>query len=58
MWFPGERNGKPLQYYSLEKPMHSMKSQKNRTLKAKLARSAGATGGKGKESSRYNDPLS
>ena len=39
MWSTGERNGKPLQYYCLEKPMNSMKRQKNRTLKDELPRS-------------------
>ena len=29
----GEENGKPLQYSCLEKPMNSMKRQKDRTLK-------------------------
>ena len=33
MWSTGERNGKPLHYSCLEKPMNSMKRQKDRTLK-------------------------
>ena len=37
-----EGNGKPLQYSCLENPMNSMKRQKDRTLKDKLARSVGA----------------
>ena len=31
-WSTGEGNGKPLQYSCLEKPMNSMKRQKDRTL--------------------------
>ena len=42
MWSTGEGNGKPLQYSCLENPMHSMKRQKDRTLKDKLPRSVGA----------------
>ena len=45
----GERNGKPHQYSSLEKPMNSMKRQKDMTLKDELPRSVGvqyATGEK------------
>ena len=38
----GEGNGKPLQYSSLEKPMNSMKRQKERTLKNELPRLVGA----------------
>ena len=41
-WSTGEGNGKPLQYYCLEKPMNSMKRQKDRTLKDELPRSVGA----------------
>ena len=33
MWSMGEGNGKPLQYPGLEKPMNSMKHQKDMTLK-------------------------
>ena len=36
MWYTGERNGKPLQYSCLEKPMNSMKRRKDRTLKDEL----------------------
>ena len=36
MWFTGEGNGKPLQHSCLEKPMHSMKRQKDWTLKDEL----------------------
>ena len=38
MWFTGEGNGKPLQYFCLENPMNSMKRQKDRTLKDELPR--------------------
>ena len=41
-WFTGEGNGKPLQYSCPEKPMTSMKRQKDRTLKDELPRSVGA----------------
>ena len=41
-WFPGEGNGKPLQYSCLENPMNSMKRQKDRTLKDELLRLVGA----------------
>ena len=36
MWSTGEGNGKPLQYYSLEKPMNNMKRQKDKMLKDEL----------------------
>ena len=42
MWSTGEGNGKPLQYPCLEKPMNSMKRQKDRILKEELPRSVGA----------------
>ena len=38
----GERNGKPHQYSSLEKPMNSMKRQKDMTLKDEFSRLVGA----------------
>ena len=41
IWSIGEGNGKPLQYFCLENPMNSMKSQKDRTLKDELPRSVG-----------------
>ena len=41
-WSMGEGNGKPLQYSCLEKPMNSMKRQKDRTLKDALPRLVGA----------------
>ena len=57
-WSTGEGNGKPLQYSCLENPMNSMKRQKDRTLKYKLTRSAGAqyaTGEEWRNSSRKNE---
>ena len=42
MWSTGEGNDKPLQYSCLEKPMNSMKRQKDRILKEELPRSVGA----------------
>ena len=36
------KNGKPLQYTSLENPMNSMKRQKDITLKDELSRLVGA----------------
>ena len=41
MWTNGERNGKPLQYFCLEKPMKSTKRQKDMTLKDELPRPMG-----------------
>ena len=41
-WFTREGNGKPLQYSCLEKPMNSMKSQKDMKLQGELPRSVGA----------------
>ena len=38
MWSTGEGNGKPLRYSCLEKPMKSMKRQKDMTLKEELPR--------------------
>ena len=45
----GEGNGKPLQYSCLEKPMNSMKKQKDRTLKDKLPALLGAQYAAGRE---------
>ena len=33
-WYPGEGNGKPLQYSCLENPMNSMKRQKDELPRA------------------------
>ena len=42
MWSTGEENGKPFQYSCLEKPMNTMKRQKDMTLKDELPRSVAA----------------
>ena len=58
VWSTGEGNGKPLQYFCLEKPMKSMKRQKDMTLKDELPRSVGAqyaTGEEWRHSSRKNE---
>ena len=49
MWSAGERNGKLLQYSSLENPMNSIKRQKEMTLKDELTRSVGAQYATGEE---------
>ena len=49
MWSTGEGNGKALQYSCLEKPMNSMKRQKDRILKDELHRSVGAQYATGEE---------
>ena len=57
MWSIGEGNGKPPKYSCLEKPMNSMKRQKDRTLKDELLRSLGAkyaTGGQRRNNSIKN----
>ena len=41
-WSAGQGNGNPVQYSCLEKPMNSMKKQKDRTLKEELPRLVGA----------------
>ena len=56
----GEENAKPLRYYCLEKPMNSMKRQKDRTLKDELPRLVGAqytTGDKWRNNSRKNEGM-
>ena len=58
MWFTGEGNGKPLQYFCLENPMNSMKRQKYRILKDKLLRLVGAqyaTGDQWRNNIRKNE---
>ena len=60
MWSTGEGYGKPLQYPCLEKPMNSMKRQKDRTLKNELPRLVGAqyvTGDQWRNNSRYNEEM-
>ena len=58
MWSTGEGNGKLLQYSYLEKPMSSMKRQKERTLNSELRRLVGAqyaTGDQWRNNSRKNE---
>ena len=55
---PGERNGKPLQYFCLENPMKSMKRQKDGTLKDERPKSLGTqytTGDQWRNNSRKNE---
>ena len=55
---PGERNGKPLQYFCLENSIKSMEMQKDMTLKDELPGSVGAqyaTGEEWRNSSRRNE---
>ena len=57
-WCTGEGNDKPLQCSGLEKPMNSMKRQKDRTLKDEHPRSVAAqyaTGEEWRNSSRKNE---
>ena len=57
-WSTGEGNGKPLQYFYLENPVNSMKSQKDRTRKDELPRLVGAqyaTGDQWRNNSRKNE---
>ena len=57
-WSTGEGNGKPLQHSCLEKPMNSVKRQKDMTLKDELPRSTSAqyaTGEEQRNSSRRNE---
>ena len=60
MRYIGEGNGKPLQYYCLENPKNSMKTQKDRTLKDELPRSVGAqyaTGDQWRTNFRKNEEM-
>ena len=60
IWPTGEGNGKSFQYSCLEKPMNSMKRQKDRTLKDELPRSVGAqfaTGDEWRNNSRKNEEI-
>ena len=60
MWSTGERNGKRLQYSCLEKPMNSLKRQKDGTLKDELPRSVGAqytTGDQWRNNFRKNEGM-
>ena len=56
----GEGYGKPLQYSCLEKPMNSVKRQKDRTLKEELPRLVGAqyaTEDQWRNNSRKNEEM-
>ena len=58
MWSAEKGNGKPHQYFCLENPMHSMKKQKDMTLKDEFPRSVGAqyaTGEEQRNNSRRNE---
>ena len=60
MWSTGEVNDKPLQYSCLEKPINSIKRQKDMTLKDELPRSEGAqdaTGDQWRNNSRKNKEM-
>ena len=60
MWSTGEGNGKPLKCSCLEKPMNSMKRQKDRTLEDELSRPVGAqyaTGDQWRNNSRKNEEM-
>ena len=60
MWSTGERNGKPLEYSSIENPMNRMKKQNDWTLKDELPRSVGAqyaTGDQWRNNSRKNEGM-
>ena len=60
MWSTGEGNGKALQYSFLEKPMNSMKKQKESILKEELPRSVSvqyATGDQWRNNSRKNEGM-
>ena len=60
MCFTGEGDGKPFHYSCLEKPMNSMKRQKDRSLKDELPRSVGvqyALGDQWRNNSRKNEGM-
>ena len=60
MWSTGEGTGKPLQYYCLENPMNSMKSQNDGILKEELRRlvhAQYATGDQWRNNSRKNEGM-
>ena len=59
-WFAGEGNGKALQYSCLEKPMNSIKRQKDTAMKDELPRSVGtqyATGEEWRNNSIKNEEM-
>ena len=62
MWSSGEGSGRPLHHSCLEKPMNSMKRQKDMTVEDELPRSVGerwtpqyATGEEWRNNSRRNE---
>ena len=58
MWSTKEGNGKPLQYSCLEKPMNSIKRQKDMALKDEHPRFVGAlyaTGDQWRNKSKKNE---
>ena len=60
MWYPGEGNGKQLQYSCLKNPINSMKRQKDKTLKDELPRLVGvpyAAGDEWRSNSRKNEEI-
>ena len=60
MWSTEEGNGKPLQYFCLENPMNSRKSQNDRILKEELPRTVGAQyamGDQWRNNSRKNEGM-
>ena len=60
MWSSEEGNGKSLQYSCFEKPINSIKSQKDRTLKDELPWSVGAqyaTGNQWRNNSKKNEGM-
>ena len=60
MWPTGEGNGKPHQHSCLEKPLNSMKRQKDRTLKEELPKSVSAqyaTGDQWRNNSKKNEGM-
>ena len=57
-WYTGEEDGKSLKCSCLDKPMNSMKRQKDRTWKDEFPRSAGAqyaTGDQWRNNFRKNE---
>ena len=60
MWSNGEGNSKPPQYSCLEKPMNSIKRQKDTAMKDELPRSVGtqyATGEEWRNNSIKNEEM-
>ena len=60
MWSTRKGNGKPLEYSCFENPMNSIKTQRDRTLKAGLPRTVGtqyAIGQEWRNNSRKNEEM-